>query len=114
MDDIIKHLVTPFLNHPQDLSFNLVEGKGSILIELKLHEEDVSSFSDDNRFAVQHMISLGTGKKKPTISVVDEFTVEEESSDSDSATSSSEETAAAETENEAAEESAEAEENSGE
>ena len=73
MEELITHLVSPFLSQPEELSFNLVEGKGSILVELKLHEDDRASFTDDDRFAVQHVLSLGTGKKKPVVNVVDAF-----------------------------------------
>ena len=92
MDELVKHLVSPFLNQPEEMSLNVVEGKGSILIELMLHEDDKSSFTDDDRFAVQHMLSLGTGKKKPLVDVVDAFTVaEEEKEESESSSDSSEE-----------------------
>ena len=92
MEELITHLVSPFLSQPEELSFNLVEGKGSILVELKLHEDDRASFTDDDRFAVQHVLSLGTGKKKPVVNVVDAFTiVEEEKEDSESSSSSSDE-----------------------
>ena len=91
MDELIKHLVSPFLNQPEEMSLNVVEGKGSILIEIKLHEDDKSSFTDDDRFAVQHMLSLGTGKRKPLVDVVDSFTVVEEKEESESSSDSSEE-----------------------
>ena len=85
------------------MSLNVVEGKGSILIELKLHEDDQSSFTDDDRFAVQHMLSLGTGRRKPLVDVVDSFTVveaekEESESSSESAEESKEEAKAEATE----------------
>jgi len=90
MDELIKHLVSPFLSQPEEMSLNVVEGKGSILIELKLHEDDKSSFTDDDRFAVQHMLSLGTGRRKPLVDVVDSFTVVEEKEESESSSDSAE------------------------
>ena len=94
MDELITHLVSPFLSHPEDCEHNIIESKAAVLVELKLHEEDKESFSDENRFSVQHILSLATGNKKPVLNVVDEFTevAEDSSSDSDSSSSSSEET----------------------
>ena len=89
MDELITHLVSPFLSHPEDCTHNIIESKAAVLVELKLHEEDKESFTDENRFSVQHILSLSTGNKKPVLNVVDEFTeAEEESSDSESSSSS--------------------------
>ena len=108
MDELIKHLVSPFLSHPEDCAHNIIESKASVLVELKLHEEDRTSFSDEQRFSVQHILSLSTGNKKPVLQVVEAFTeaVEEESSESESSSESSEEV-----EETQAEESAEVENN---
>ncbi len=114
MDELITHLVSPFLSHPDECEHNIIESKAAVLVELKLHEEDKESFSDDNRFSVQHILSLATGNKKPVLNVVDEFTeaAEEESSESESSSSSSEEdTAEAETTVENEDSAVEAEDN---
>ena len=93
MDELITHLVSPFLSRPEDCEHNIIESKAAVLVELKLHEEDKASFSDENRFSVQHILSLSTGNKKPVLNVVDEFTeATEESSESESSSSSEEET----------------------
>ncbi|MAA79966.1 MAG: hypothetical protein CL916_11990 [Deltaproteobacteria bacterium] len=96
MDELITHLVSPFLSHPDQCEHNIIESKAAVLVEIKLHEEDKESFTDENKFSVQHILSLSTGNKKPVLNVVDEFTEaeeEEESSDSESSSSSSEEEA---------------------
>lgn len=94
MDELITHLVSPFLSHPEDCEHNIIESKAAVIVELKLNEEDKSSFTDENRFSVQHILSLSTGNKKPVLNVVDEFTEvpEDSSSDSESSSSSEEET----------------------
>ena len=105
MDELITHLVSPFLSHPDDCEHNIVESKAAVLVELKLHEEDKKSFTDENRFSVQHILSLSTGNKKPVLNVVDEFTeATEESSDSESSSSSSEDDEAEQAEEANAEE----------
>ena len=92
MDELITHLVSPFLAHLDDCEHNIIESKAAVLVELKLHDEDKENFTDDNRFSVQHILSLATGNKKPVLNVVDAFTeaVEEESSESESSSSSEE------------------------
>ena len=96
MDELITHLVSPFLAHPDDCEHNIIESKAAVLVELKLNVEDKENLTDDNRFSVQHILSLATGNKQPVLNVVDAFTeaVEEESSESESSSSSSEEESA--------------------
>ena len=92
MDELLSHLVSPFLTHPDKCENNIIESKAAVLVELKLHDEDKESFTNEQKFSVQHILSLATGNKKPVLNVVDEFTVasedssESESSDSDSST----------------------------
>lgn len=91
MDELIKHLVSPFLSHPEDCEHNIIDSKASVLIELKLHGEDKESFTDEQRFSVQHILSLSTGNKKPLLQVVEDFTEAAEEESSESSSESSEE-----------------------
>lgn len=92
MDELITHLVSPFLAYPEACEHNIIESNAAVLVELKLHEDDKQSFTDENRFSVQHILSLSTGNKKPVLNVVDKFTeAAEEFSDSHSSSSSEEE-----------------------
>ena len=94
MDELITHLVSPFLSQPHDCEINIIESKAAVLVELKLHEDDKTTFTDENRYSVQHILSLSTGNKKPVLNVVDDFTSvqEEESTSSESSSSSEEDT----------------------
>ena len=101
MDDLIKHLVSPFLTHPEECSHNIIEQNASVMVELMVHDEDKENFSDEARFSVQHILSLASGNKKPILQIVDAFTEEkEEEEESESSSSSSEDS----TEEEKAEE----------
>jgi hypothetical protein len=93
MDDLIKHLVNPFLSHPDECSHNIIEQNASVMVELIVHEEDKESFTDEARFSVQHILSLASGNKKPIVQIVDSFTEEVEEESSDSSSDSSEDSA---------------------
>ena len=85
MDELITHLVSAFVKHPQDIEVQVVSKKATLIVELKLHEEDKESFSDEQRFSVQHVLSLASGNKKPVVELVSELSnlsLPEESSDS--------------------------------
>ena len=73
MDALITHLVSPFLKHPQDCAHQVISQKATLIVELLLHEEDKENFTDEQRFSVQHVLSLASGNKKPVIEIVNEF-----------------------------------------
>jgi hypothetical protein len=84
MDELITHLVSAFVKHPQDIEHQVISKKATLIVELKLHEEDKESFSDEQRFSVQHVLSLASGNKKPVVELVEELSdlsIQEESSD---------------------------------
>ena len=73
MEELISHLVHPFLNHPTELQLNIIEGKASLLIELQVHPEDRENLPKDKIFSIQHVVSLASGNKKPMLEVVEQF-----------------------------------------
>ena len=91
MEELISHLVHPFLTHPTELQLNIIEGKASLLIELQVHPEDRENLPKEKIFSIQHVVSLTSGSKKPMIEVVEQFQEDPYSSEemSDAETSES-------------------------
>ena len=73
MEELISHLVHPFLTHPTELQLNIIEGQASLLIELQVHPEDRENLPKEKIFSIQHVVSLASGNKKPMIEVVEQF-----------------------------------------
>ena len=73
MEELFTHIVHPFVNHPEDLELNLIEGRASVLIEVKLHPEDLEQMDKEKTQAVLQILSLASGNKKPSIEYVSSF-----------------------------------------
>ena len=97
MEDLFTHIVHPFLAHPDDLELNIIEGKASVLIEVKVNPADQESFDKDKTQSLLQVLSLASGNKKPSIEFVSSFDEQEDSS-SDSSSDSEEQEEAKETE----------------
>ena len=103
MEELFTHIVHPFLDHPDDLELNIIEGKASVLIEVKLNPADQESFDKDKTQSLLQVLSLASGNKKPSIEFVTSFE-EQESEESSSSSSDDEEEAQEETQEETQEE----------
>ena len=73
MEELFTHIVHPFINHPEDLELHLIEGRASVLIEVKLHPEDLEQMDKEKTQAVLQILSLASGNKKPSIEYVSSF-----------------------------------------
>ena len=73
MEELISHLVLPFLSHPTELQFNIIEGEASLLIELQVHPEDRENLPKEKIFSIQQVVSLASGNRKPMLEVVEQF-----------------------------------------
>ena len=107
MEELISHLVHPFLTHPTALQLNIVEGEASLLIELQVHPEDRENLPKEKIFSIQHVVSLTSGNKKPMIEVVEQFQEDPYSSEEASDAETSESVDAEQTEEEDSDEDAE-------
>jgi len=78
MQGLIEHLLHPLLQHPEEMKLNVIEGKASILVQLKVHDDDVDVVLGENEshiHAVRHILSIASGKRKPSLELVKgEFT----------------------------------------
>ena len=101
MEDLFTHIVHPFLEHPEELEFNIIEGKASVLIEVKLNPSDQESFDKDKTQSLLQVLSLASGNKKPSIEFVSSFDEQEDSSSDSSSDSESEAQEAQEAQEEA-------------
>ena len=79
MVDLVKHLVTPLVSNPDDVSVQAVEGEALTILELSVHDDDRSLFEDDsNMRAVRNVVSAAAGSRKATVELVGDAEASEE------------------------------------
>ncbi len=72
MEDLVKHLVTPLVSNPDDVSVKTVEGDAVTIVELSVHADDRKVFEDDDFTlrAVRNVMSAAAGSRKATVELV--------------------------------------------
>ena len=79
MQELLLHVVRPFVNHPDDVSVQTVEGEAATVLELSVHEDDIERVRGrEGRTlrSVRNIISAAAGKKKASVDLVTEATAE--------------------------------------
>ena len=75
MDSLLKHLVSPIVSNPDDVSLQAIEGDASILLELKVSPDDHDRVrGDEGRTlrALRTVLSAAAGQRKATVDLVEE------------------------------------------
>ena len=60
MKNLVEFLIAPFLEHPDGLSINVVEGTASTLLEVRVHDDDfdrVRGPDGENFQAIQQVVA---------------------------------------------------------
>lgn len=74
MEALTEYLVKPLTAHPDDVRISAVEGAAAVLLELRVHADDVDAVrgNDGSRFrAIQQILSAAGGKRKPVLELID-------------------------------------------
>ena len=74
MKSLVEFLVRPFLQHPEDLSINVVEGSSSTLLEVRVNDEDYEQVrgTDGHNFqAIQQVVAASGGSVKPVVDLME-------------------------------------------
>ena len=75
MEDLVRHLVTPLVANPDDVSIQTVEGEATVMLELVVNADDRDKVEgDDGRTlrAIRTVLSAAAGKRKAPLDRVDE------------------------------------------
>ena len=74
MVDLVKHLVSPIVQHPDDVVVSVVEdGEAAMILELAVHEDDYDRVDGERGRtlrAVRTVLSAAAGRKKATLDLV--------------------------------------------
>lgn len=74
MKGLVEFLLRPYLKHPDALSINVVEGSNSLLLEVRVHDDDYEQArgEDGNTFmAIQQVIAASGGDVKPVVDLME-------------------------------------------
>lgn len=82
MKELVEFMVRPIVDHPDDVQVNVMEGSASVLLELSVNESDAamlrSGGSDGLLAAMQKVIAVAGGARKPVLDLLDGATADEE------------------------------------
>lgn len=88
MEALVRHVLSPLLSHPDDLTVNVLEGRSATVLEIMVHEDDKAVLTEDDEQTLRSartVLSAAAGKRKATIELVEAFSeLEEEAEDDDS------------------------------
>jgi predicted RNA-binding protein YlqC (UPF0109 family) len=79
--DLVDYMVRPLVRHPEDLSVNEVEGSASLLVELRVHDEDLDAVRGPDREMIkslQQIVAASGGARKIVLDLVEESAAGEE------------------------------------
>jgi predicted RNA-binding protein YlqC (UPF0109 family) len=75
MEALVRHLIEPFVRHPDAVDLRVIEGDAAYILELSVHDEDRPAFTEDDGRVLRHVrtiLSAAAGSKKATIELVDD------------------------------------------
>lgn len=74
MEGLVRHLVTPFVDHPEDVQVKVVEGEAALILEMSLHEADRHLLTDEDGRTLRHVrtvLNAAAGSRKATLDLLD-------------------------------------------
>ena len=78
--ELVKHLVLPLVDHPDDVSLQAIEGDNVTMLEMIVNEADKPAVEGEKGRtlrAVRNIVSAAAGRRKTTLDLVDEHAEED-------------------------------------
>ena len=75
MEALVRHLVEPIVEHPDEVSVQAVEGDAVVMLELVVDPDDKDAVEGDKGRtlrAIRNILSAAAGRRKATLDLVDE------------------------------------------
>lgn len=73
VDQLVLFLAQGLVSQPQEVKVNLVEGESVVVVEIKVHEQDLPLLNgpqDRNIKAIRQILSASSGKKKTVLEII--------------------------------------------
>ena len=75
MRELVNYILRPLVSHPDEVQVTDIEGSASLLLELRMHPDDVNVLKDnEGQFfrAIQQVLSAAGGSTKPILELVED------------------------------------------
>ncbi len=73
MTELVSYVVGSLVEHPDDVSIDVIEGEASVLIELEVHDDDRQRLTADDGAliaSIQQVLAIAGGDRKPVLDLV--------------------------------------------
>ncbi|MCB9671769.1 MAG: KH domain-containing protein [Alphaproteobacteria bacterium] len=75
MDKLVQHLVRPIVDHPDEVSLQVIEGESVVTLELSVHPDDRDAVEGERGRtlrSIRNILSAAAGSKKASLDLVDD------------------------------------------
>ena len=73
VQELIRHILEPVLQHPSEIQFNVIEGSQVMIVELQVHDDDVHILTDNDSSILQsikQLLTVSAGELKPSLELL--------------------------------------------
>lgn len=74
MEELVTYVVRGLVDHPDQVSVNVVEGEASVMLELSVNADDVELVKGDDGSTLQHLravVAAASGRKKAVLELLE-------------------------------------------
>lgn len=74
MQELVEYIVKPLVDHPDDVSVTVIEGKASVMLELRVNAADESAVLGDDGIRlrdIQQVLAIAGGDRKPVLELIE-------------------------------------------
>ncbi len=76
MQDLVEYLVRGLVDHPDDVQVRAVEGEATVMLELRVHPEDVDLVRGEDGQTLRHIravLSAASGRRKAVLELLNDL-----------------------------------------
>ena len=73
MTELVSYVVGSLVEHPDDMTIEVIEGDASVLIELQVHDDDRQRLTANDGAliaSIQQVLAIAGGDRKPVLDLV--------------------------------------------
>lgn len=74
MQELVEYIVKPLVDHPDDVRVTVIEGKASVMLELRVNAADEAAVRGDDGIRlrdIQQVLAIAGGDRKPVLELID-------------------------------------------
>ena len=74
MEALLRHMIEPIVDHPEDISVQVIEGDAATMIELVVHEDDRDKIEGNGGRtlrSLRNVLSAAAGRRKASLDLVE-------------------------------------------